>query len=229
MWENRRTLVVGVVTIGALVVVGMVWSGLGSGHADMGESVRPEDGSEPRATTRSAAARARRTEAGAVATAAYYATVFDSEAFVDPGRRADLIERFAADHARDELAASFGDVAELVRDRLGLTEDVVSAPGFVWRWVPAGWEIREYAEGEALIAIWGVGIFAAQGRQLDQPGWQTVEVGLRWERDAWRLASVGSEPGPNPPPAGSVEAAAIGREIARFGSFEHHPALREPR
>lgn len=110
--------------------------------------------------------------------------------------------------------------AEILASQLGLTADVADEPGFVWRSVPAGWQVRQYRGGDATVALWGTGVVVSEGRQLDQPGWFTTEFQLRWERDDWRVVAMETVRGPHPPSAGTAAVSHIGRRIAEFEPFE---------
>jgi hypothetical protein len=165
-----------------------------------------------------------RTRRGAVAAATAFAVALDGPEVLDEVQRTRTIQAIAAPDAREELASDFADLAELMESRLALDAEVAGSPGFVWRAVPAGWQVRDYSADEAVVAIWGTGVLVMEGRQLEQPGWQTAEVTLRWEDASWRLVSIRSEDGPTPPPAGSEAASLIGEEMNDFEPFEHLPA-----
>lgn len=155
--------------------------------------------------------------------AASYAARIDGPAFLDETERERLLDEFASEVSRDELSAGLAQAAEVVISRLALTAEVTDDDGFVWWSVPVGWQLVSYSPDEAVVAIWGTGVVVAEDRQLDQPGWATVEVTLRWERDTWRLAGLRHQPGPTPPLAGAPGAGSVGRQIAAFEPFAHRP------
>lgn len=164
-----------------------------------------------------------RDRVGAVEAAASYATRIDGPAFLDEVRRERLLDEFASEAARDELSAGLARAAEVIVARLELTSEVIGDEGFVWWSVPVGWQLVRYSPDEAVVAIWGTGVVVADDRQLDQPGWATVEVTLHWERDTWRLAGLRNEAGPTPPLGGAPRAGQVGRQIAAFEPFAHRP------
>lgn len=118
-----------------------------------------------------------------------------------------------------------GRVGSLVVSQLGLTPDVLTDATFVWRAVPAGWQLRAFIPDRAVVAVWATGVAVARGRPLVQPGWSTTEVELVWERGGWRLVGFNTEPGPHQPAAASDAAgAAAARAINRFEPFVYLPA-----
>jgi hypothetical protein len=149
------------------------------------------------------------TRESAVRAAAAFTVAFDGAGLLDPGRRAALLDDYAARGSRQELGRSLGEVALLVGDQLHLAPEDLDDPGFVWRSVPAGWKIETFTHERAVVSIWGTGVVVARGLPLVQPGWRTTRVELRWERDAWRLVAFRSEPGPEPPPVGGTPDASV--------------------
>lgn len=171
----------------------------------------------------------RRTPQGAVTTATTYGLAFDGPGVLDPDRRSELIQEFAAEEARDDLEEALAGAAGLLTSRLRLSANVLSDDTFVWRVAPAGWQLRSYDADRAVVAVWATGIAMAGGRPLARPGWRTTEVELVWERGAWRLVAFRTEPGPEPPAAGDETAGrAAGREMNRFEQFTHQPAGGSP-
>lgn len=229
--QRLRTLAV----LGAFVFVFAL--GLLGGRATGGSTAEPDAGDElsqadpePAHLTGSGDAHEKRSEvgfvrdrAGAVEAAASYVTRIDGPAFLDEFERERLLHEFASEAFRDSLSAGLAQAADEVISRLALTSEVTDDEGFVWWSVPVGWQLVRYSPDEAVVAIWGTGVVVVEARQLDQPGWATVEVTLRWERDTWRLAGLRHQPGPTPPLAGAAGAGSVGRQIAAFEPFAHRP------
>lgn len=165
-----------------------------------------------------------RTPDGAVVAATAYGLALGGPGLLDPSRRQALLGVFAASYAREELEAVLGGVAELITSRLALAPESLADPRFVWRVVPAGWQLRDYSDQRAVVAIWATGVVVADGRPLVQPGWRTTEVELVWERDGWRLVGFRTQPGPQPPLIGDPAGSAAGLVINEFRPYRHLPA-----
>lgn len=176
-------------------------------------------------TSRSNGGRYPRTEEGAVAAATAYALALDAPAMFDERRRTELLAEFATQEGRDELDSIFAQLVDDLAFRFALTPDVLSDDTFVWRAVPAGWQLRSYDGERVVVAIWATGVAIARGRSLVAPGWGTTEVELVWERGTWRLAGMYSEPGPEPPLVGDeVDGVAAARSMNAFEQFVYLPA-----
>lgn len=161
-----------------------------------------------------------RTPESAAEAAAAYVVLFDGPGLLDPELRDDLLDAHAADGSRRELGRTLGEAARLITEQLHLTPDDLQGPEFVWRSVPAGWEVASFTQDHAVVSIWGTGIVVARGQPLVQPGWRTTDVELLWERAAWRLQGFRSRPGPEPPVVGGTsDAAAQGRLINTYRPF----------
>lgn len=162
------------------------------------------------------------TRLGAVDKAAAMVAAFDGPDVLDADSRSVLLDRHAAQSSRADLDTTLVTVADLFVTNLGLTAEARDDPGFVWRAVPAGWQVREYAQARAVVAVWSTGVLIAEGLPLVQPGWRTTAVELVWERDDWRLVSFLSEPGPEPPQVGGAAGASSqARLINAFEPFAH--------
>lgn len=169
-------------------------------------------------------ASSRRTRDGAVVAATAYAVAMDGPGILDSEQRRELLDQIAATEARDRLDAVLGRVGSVLTGQLGLTPSVLADDTFVWRAVPAGWQVHAYAADHAQVAVWGTGIAMANGRPLAQPAWRTTIVDLTWERGDWRVVSVRSEPGPQPPIAGNESTGEqVAPEINRFEPFAYAP------
>lgn len=185
---------------------------------------------QPTAEASPRSAEHRRTRDGAVAAATAYGIALDGPGLLVPEARRELIEEVAAAGARRDLEEVLGRVAALLTSRLGLTADAVSGDTFVWRTVPAGWQIRRFEADRAVVAVWATGVAMAHGRLLAQPGWRTAEVELVWERGAWRLVGFRSQPGPEPPHPGEQAAGLeAARAMNRFQPFTHLPSREDGR
>lgn len=161
-----------------------------------------------------------RTRTGAVEAATAYGIAIDGPGLLDADARRTLLDEIATDDARGDLASTLAEGAEFIASNLGLTSDRIDDPGFVWRVVPGGWQVRSYDGARATVAIWATGLAVAEGRPLADPGWRTTEIDLAWERDDWRLVAFRSEPGPAPSLAADAADPTVGARINAFVAYE---------
>jgi hypothetical protein len=165
-----------------------------------------------------------RSPEGAVAAATAYGLALDGPEVFDAEHRAQVLDALAAAGARDDLEAAFGEGLDLIMTHLGLDASAREDPGFVWRVVPGGWQLREFDRDGATVAIWAAVVVIANDVLLVEPGWRTTEVTLVWESGAWRLVGFQTEPGPNPTfVAGAVRGEPVGRQINAFAPYRHWP------
>ena len=164
-----------------------------------------------------------RTPEGAVAAATAYGLALDGPGLFDPTHRSSLLDEIAAEGAHADLSATFAAGAELIHSELGIDQDSVSEPGFVWRVVPGGWQLRSYGPSGATVAVWAAAVVLVDDRLLVEPGWQTSEVELIWERDGWRLLGFSTEQGPDPAFAAGPGVDAVGQRINEFAPFRYWP------
>ena len=160
---------------------------------------------------------------GAVAAATAFGLALDGPEVFDPEHRELVLDSVASAEVRDELEASFDAGLDLISTQLGLDARARSGPGFVWRVVPGGWQLRQFDRERATVAIWAAVVIMADERLLVEPGWQTTEVTLVWEHGGWRLVGFQTEPGPNPMLATGQGGESIGRQIDAFAPYDHRP------
>lgn len=82
------------------------------------------------------------TRDGAVEAATSYGLALDGPLLLDKSRRSALLRNIASVAARADLESTLARGADLIVTNLGLTDDRISDPGFVWRVVPGGWQVR---------------------------------------------------------------------------------------
>jgi hypothetical protein len=229
--DRRRLLIavtVGVVTLLVLLGVGRFTSPPATDRSDPAPPPPPERATSMLELPQTGEAPTEpggypRTAEGAVAAATAYGLALDGPALFDPAHRDPVLDAVAAEDAREDLAAAFYEGAELITSQLGLDRDWVHDPGFVWRVIPGGWQLRDYDRSSATIAIWAAVVVMLDDRLLVEPGWQTSEVELVWERGAWRLVGFRTEPGPNPTFAGGPSIDPVGQRINEFAPFRYWP------
>jgi hypothetical protein len=143
--------------------------------------------------------------------------MFDGPALLDKDRRTRLLDGGAAAVARRQLSDELDEMAGLLGGALGLSEADLDDDQVVWRSVPAGARLEHFGPDRAVVSIWGTGVVVVPSVPLVQPGWRTTSVEMIWEREAWRLVSFRSEPGPQPPTVGGTPSAASqARLISKF-------------
>jgi hypothetical protein len=161
---------------------------------------------------------------GAVAAATAYGLALDGPEVFDTDHRERVLDEVASVRARDELGATFDEGLELIATHLGIDEAKGDDPGFVWRVVPGGWQLRDFDPHAATVAIWAAVVVMADDALLVEPGWRTTEVKLAWEGGGWRLVGFQTEPGPNPTgTAGAPDGVSVGRQINAFAPYRHWP------
>jgi hypothetical protein len=156
---------------------------------------------------------------GAVEAATSYGLALDGPRLLDASRRSALLRDISSDGARADLESTLARGADLIVTNLGLTEDRLDDPGFVWRVVPGGWQVRSYDGTRATVAIWATGVVLADDQPLAMPEWRTTEVELVWERDDWRLVGFTTTPGPAPSLAGKVAGDGVATRINAFTPY----------
>ena len=161
----------------------------------------------------------RRSREGAVEAATAYGLALDGPLLLDEPKRSALLQDIASGEARADLESTLARGADLIITNLGLTEDHIDDPGFVWRVVPGGWQVRSYDEARATVAIWATGVVLADGQPLAMPEWRTTEVELVWERGDWRLVGFTTTPGPAPSLAGEVAGDGVATQINAFAPY----------
>lgn len=160
-----------------------------------------------------------RSEQGAVAAAAQYTALLDGKRALVAEDLDAAFDQIAAAAARDQLARSVGQGAELMIEGLGLTGEDVARDDVVIRPIPAGYRVTAYSDDEATVEVWGTAVVFAEGRQALSDVWSTVTLLLRWERGDWRLVSTQSQEGPTPPSTPTPADPTIGERINAFDPF----------
>ena len=200
-----------------LVVAALLLIALG---AAIGRRTSPQDGSQaqPAATVtvtapadgRDAAADATRpkprsipyprTPEGAVAAATAYVAALSGPAIVDPGAIRRTVIAIAARKSRDSLVRAYQSAAAHAREQLGIR---TSTEGIVLRASSVGYRVDGFHRRAATVSIWRVGIIGSGASVEPRQSWRTETVSLVWEGGTWKIAAVGSSPGPTPPLAGT--------------------------
>jgi hypothetical protein len=161
---------------------------------------------------------------GAVAAATAYGLALDGPDVFDAEHRGQVLDAVASAGARADLKATFAEGLELISSQLGLDASAREDPGFVWRVVPGGWQLREFDRDGATVAIWAAVVVMADDVLLVEPAWRTTEVTLVWEGGGWRLVGFQTESGPNPAFAtGAAGGEPVGRQINAFAPYRHWP------
>ena len=192
-------------------------------EAESGDVVAPElrdalrsSDAEPRTSATHGSPRSRE---GAVEAATSYGLALDGPVLLNASSRSALLRDIASNGARADLESTLARGADLIVTNLSLTEDRLADPGFVWRVVPGGWQVRTYDGMRATVAIWATGVVLVDGQPLAMPEWRTTEVELVWERDDWRLVGFTSTPGPAPSLAGDGSGHGVAAQIKAFTPY----------
>jgi hypothetical protein len=220
---SRSTVLITVAAVTFLLGLGAGRVVSSSPEPESGDVATPEppDASistqaEPSASTPSGFPRSRE---GAVEAATSYGLALDGPVLLDESSRSALLRDISSDGSRADLESTLARGADLIVTNLGLTEDGFDDPGFVWRVVPGGWQVRTYDGMRATVAIWATGVVLVDGQPLAMPEWRTTEVELVWERDDWRLVGFTSTPGPAPSLAGDGSGHGVAAQIKAFTPY----------
>jgi hypothetical protein len=155
-----------------------------------------------------------RTEAGAVAAAASYATAAQNWLYLSDEQIEDSAGAVTLPEFRDRLVADLVDQVRLLRDEL------VNASGTVWFvMAPLATRVDTFSAGRAVVRVWLVRVLSADGVAVPQAGWQTLRFELAWHEGDWRIADMAEVEGPTPQLEAGLQpwsAAYLDRELAGF-------------
>jgi hypothetical protein len=170
-----------------------------------------------------------RSQQGAVAAAANYATALASDRILDQAWRRAAIDTLAAPEARARLQRTFDQAVAELRGALGVTGAAAQGAQVLLRVTPVGWRVGEYSNRAATVAIWvtsvGGSIGGAQGPVPIREGWGTTTVDLRWVDNDWKLVESVTRDGPVPiadvaPPTAAPQ---LVSEADTFKEFTYAP------
>lgn len=151
-----------------------------------------------------AAAGSGRDEQGAVAAAVRYASWLPELLVGDPDRVKDAVGEMAADERREAAIAAVDSGLALVQS------DFAVLPGTpLFRQQVLAVRVDHIDDNKASVAVWTMQLAGATGLEAaPQATFSTMQVVMTWERDAWRLWSTSSAPGPQPALVGQPTLAA---------------------
>jgi hypothetical protein len=134
-------------------------------------------------------------------------------------RIVELDDQAALDARREVSTSGAADaLVEQLRTELTRLRKDFPTGSITYRVAPLA--VRVNADGhDAFKAdVWYVGVVAARELPTYEE-WTTESYRLVWERDAWRLASVASTPGPRPDPSRQPQASST-ELAARLAGFD---------
>lgn len=149
-----------------------------------------------------AVAPASRDEAGAVAAAVEYLSIYGSEVmFYAPARRAALSE-IISDERREAVLQETDRAYALAARTLGVDASGQSPLGtLVARLVPVGVDVVDLEPSRATVSVWATSLLGVSGPGSTVPvqeSWSTERVELVWEDDRWLWWDVTHADGPAP-------------------------------
>jgi hypothetical protein len=166
-----------------------------------------------------------RSQEGAVAAAANYASALSSDLILDTKQRKAAIDTLAAPEARADLQKTFDQAVASLRKGLGITGANADDVQVLMRAHPVGWKVEQYGDGTARVAIWVSGVTGsiggAEGAVPIREGWGTTTVNLRWVKNDWKQVDSTTVDGPVPiadvsPPTPAPELVSKASEFKEF-------------
>jgi hypothetical protein len=166
-----------------------------------------------------------RSQKGAVAAAANYASVLSSALILDTAKRRAAIDTLAAPESKAGLQESFDEAVASLRQGLGVTGADADDVQVLMRANPVGWKVDDYGDGTARVAIWMSGLTGSVGGSGPpvpiREGWGTTTVNLRWVKGDWKLVDSTTVDGPLPiadvsPPTPAPELVSKASEFKEF-------------
>ncbi len=159
-----------------------------------------------------------RTRLGAVSAATTYVGALDGSVILDPASVRRTVAAMASARGRDGLVRAYGQAAAQLREQLGV--GTAPEPVVLVRSAPVGYRVDEFTPRSATISVWRVGIVGSGATVEPQQSWRTETASLVWEKGAWKVASLRSEPGPTPPLGASALPSSAGELFASVPAFQ---------
>lgn len=189
------------VLVGLLAVIAVGFAAGWAAHPAAG-GTRLAGGTAAADTTRDGP-----TREGAVAAASRYATALPGLLAMSEADARAVVTEMTTDAGRVAALASLESRVAVLRDEL------VRAPGEAMvRQQVLATRLEAYTDSEATVAVWTAqvaGVDRSDEPTVPQATFTTVYVVVQWERDAWRLASSRSTPGPTPALVGAPTDTAV--------------------
>ena len=135
------------------------------------------------------------TPEGAVRAALGWLRLFTTALYLDDEARQAAVADVAAADAEEDLQARTAEIADRFRE-IGLTPE--AAASGVRIPAPVGYEVREFSQEEAEVAVWIASVLDLGQVAPLSATWHTQITLMRWEDGGWRLVSVDTVDGPVP-------------------------------
>ncbi|MGW3949756.1 hypothetical protein ACWEKM_01995 [Streptomyces sp. NPDC004752] len=169
------------------------------------------------------------TQQGAQSAAANYAVALGSTGMFTKDNRHRIIDTLYTSAAAGKLqGARDGAYSASFLDKLGLDANGNPPKGstFVSRTVPVGTKVEQYADGNAKVAVWYLGLIGMSSETTTDPvtsTWKTWTFDLEWAEGDWKISTDTQKDGPAPVPgddkaSGSDE---ISKAIEEYGGFTY--------
>lgn len=235
-----------VTVVGVVVLLIAAIAFANRGGADNSSDSGPDNGSGPRANSRSTAPTGERpvegkdgvtgiasgfakTEQGAQSAAANYAVALGSADILNRDRRHEMVPQIFTSAAAGSLQGKLDKAYSTdFLQKLGLDENGKAADGltYISRTTPIGTKITKYAEGAATVAVWCTGVFGTAGEGSKNPvtnDWFTMTLKLRWAGNDWKAESYSQQNGPAPVNSDRTASTAdeIAKAVEEYGGFTY--------
>ncbi|MEU6608929.1 hypothetical protein ABZ922_28430 [Streptomyces shenzhenensis] len=169
------------------------------------------------------------TQQGAQSAAANYAVALGSTGMFNKDNRHRIVEVLYTPAAAGKLQGAMdGAYSAGFLDKMGLDANGNPPKGstFVSRTIPVGTKVEQYADGNAKVAVWYLGLIGMSSETTTDPvasTWKTWTFDLEWAEGDWKISTDTQKDGPAPVPgddkaAGSDE---ISKAIEEYGGFTY--------
>jgi hypothetical protein len=182
----------------------------------------------PRAVVKGVPVGYQRSQRGAVAAAANYASVLSSAMILDQAKRRAAIQAISAPEALAGQQRAFDRAVALLSKGLGVGQAGAKDGTVLLRAVPVGWRLEAYTADRAKVAIWVTSVIGALSGPQGVPvreAWGTTTVELRWVGGDWKLLKTTTTDGPVPiaDTATPTAASQLIPEARAFKEFTYAP------
>jgi hypothetical protein len=130
------------------------------------------------------------TPEGAVAAATNYLTVVDGQLITQPDKYRTAIDTLASPTARTTLRSNAEKDMAALQSGAQLISYAQQGKAVVFRLVPLGYQIGQYADRGTQVSIWAEGFVAVDGVLPMRETWSTSVVTVEWVAGDWKLAGI---------------------------------------
>ncbi|MEU3520816.1 hypothetical protein ABZ770_37110 [Streptomyces sp. NPDC006654] len=169
------------------------------------------------------------TQQGAESAAANYAVTLGSTGMFNTDSRHKIVNGLYTSAAAGKLQTAMDTAySASFLSKLGLDANGNAPKGstFVSRTVPVGTTAEQYADSNAKVSVWYVGLIGMSGTSSTNPvttTWKTWTFDLQWADGDWKISADTQKDGPAPVPGDDQAAASdqISKAVEQYGGFTY--------